>query len=110
MQINFTGHGIQVTPAIRDYTTQKFDKLTHRGDKIISIHVVFDVEKLQQIAKATIHVPGKEIHASSESADLYSAIDLLVDKLDQQIIKHKDKMKNHHDQLDQIDQLDQHEL
>ena len=110
MQINFTGQSIQVTPAIRDYTTQKFDKLKHRGDKIISVHVVFDVEKLQQIAKATIHVPGKEIHASSESTDLYSAIDLLVDKLDQQIIKHKDKMKDHHDQHDQYEEHEERDL
>lgn len=96
MQINITGHGLQVTPAIREYTTEKLDKLTRRGDKITSISVIFDVEKLQQIAKATVHVPGAEFHAHSEAADLYSAIDALIDKLDQQIKKRKEKIREHH--------------
>lgn len=96
MQINFTGHGMQVTSALREYATDKLDRLAHRGDKITNIHVIFDVEKLQQIAKATVHVPGAELHAHAEAADLYSAIDGLVDKLDQQIKKRREKMKDHH--------------
>lgn len=95
MQINITGHGVQVTPALRNYATEKLERLTKRGDKITSINMILDVEKIQQIAKATIHLAGAEIHASSKSEDLYSAIDLLVDKLNQQITKHKEKLKSH---------------
>ena len=90
MQINISGHGIELTPALRNYTTEKFDRLKRRGDNITSINVIFGVEKLQQIAKATVHFSGIEIHAHSESADLYSAIDMLIDKLLQQVTKHKE--------------------
>lgn len=96
MQINITGDGVEVTDALRNYATEKLDRLTRRGDKITSINLIFDVEKLNQIAKATVHAPGAEFHAHSESTDLYSAIDTLIDKLDQQIKKHKEKLKQHH--------------
>lgn len=95
MQINITGHGIEITPAIRSYTTEKFDRLKRRADHISSVNIIFDVEKLQQIAKATLYLHGTEIHARSESADLYSAIDLLIDKLTNQVTKHKEKQKDH---------------
>ena len=95
MQINITGHGVQLTPALRNYATEKLERLKKRGDKITTVSVIFDVEKIQHIAKATIHLAGTEIHASSKSDDLYSAIDLLVDKLNQQITKHKEKSKAH---------------
>jgi putative sigma-54 modulation protein len=97
MQINFTGHRLDVTHALREYTISKFDRLQRHFDKITSIHVVFDVEKLRQIAEATMHVSKAELHASSEAEDMYSAIDSLADKLDRQLIKHKEKLKNHRD-------------
>ncbi len=95
MQINFTGHRLEITQALREFTISKFSKLSRHSDKITSINVVFDVEKLRQIAEATLHISKAEIHASSESDSMYSAIDSLVDKLDRQLIKHKEKMKNH---------------
>ena len=97
MQINFTGHRLEITPALRDYTISRFDKLQRHFDKITSIHVVFDVEKLRQIAEATLHVSKAELHASAEAEDMYAAIDGLADKLDRQLIKHKEKLKNHRD-------------
>lgn len=97
MQINFTGHRLDVTPALRDFTTEKFDRLQRHFDKITSINVTFDVEKLTQVAEATIFVSKAELHARSESNDMYSAIDSLVDKLDRQIIKHKEKLRDHRD-------------
>lgn len=96
MQINFTGHGIEVTPALRSLTQEKFDRLSRHFDKITNIHVTFDVEKLRQIAKATILVNKGELHASSESEDMYASIDALVDKLDKQLIKHKEKLREKH--------------
>jgi len=95
MQINFTGHRMEITPALRTFTQEKFDKLQRHFDKITAINVIFDVEKLRQIAEATIHVVKGEVHASSESEDMYTAIDILVDKLDRQLIKHKEKVKDH---------------
>lgn len=95
MKINFTGHRLEVTPAIRSFTEEKFNRLQRHFDKITAINVVFDVEKLRQIAEATILVAKGEVHASSESEDLYAAIDTLVDKLDRQLIKHKEKITEH---------------
>jgi putative sigma-54 modulation protein len=96
MQINFTGHHMAVTPALKAFTEEKFDKLQRHFDKITAINVIFDVEKLRQIAEATILVSKGELHASSESTDMYTAIDILVGKLDRQLIKHKEKMHAYH--------------
>ena len=95
MQINFTGHHLEITPSLKAYTTNKFAKLSRHFDRITSINVTFDVEKLTQVAEATIFVSKAELHASSESDNLYSAIDLLADKLDRQLIKHKEKIQDH---------------
>jgi len=98
MELDITGHRIDVTPALRAFTKEKFDKLERHFDKITSAKIVFDVEKLSQIAEATLTVPkGKALHARSESEDMYAAIDTLVDKLDQQLIKHKEKIRSHRD-------------
>lgn len=95
MQINFTGHRLEVTPALRSFTQEKLNKLEHHFDKITAINVVFDVEKLRQIAEATILISKGEVHASSESENMYTAIDALVDKLDSQLLKHKRKKLAH---------------
>lgn len=97
MQINITGHQIDVTPALRAFTEEKFDRLERHFDKITSINVVFDVRDLRQVAEATIFIPKAELHASSVSEDMYAAIDLLVDKLNRQLMKHKGKMIQHRD-------------
>ena len=88
---------MEVTTALRTFAQEKFDKLERHFDKITAINVIFDVEKLRQIAEATILVNKAELHASSESEDMYTAIDILVDKLDRQLIKHKEKMRDHRD-------------
>lgn len=95
MQLNITGHRLDITPALRTFTQEKFDKLERHFDQITSINVVFDVEKLRQIAEATVYVTKGELHASSESDDMYAAIDALIDKLDRQLIKHKEKIRDH---------------
>lgn len=95
MQINFTGHHLDVTPALKSYTKDKFEKLARHFDRITSINVTFDIEKLSQVAEATVFVSKAELHASSQSDDLYTAIDQLVNKLDRQLIKHKEKIQNH---------------
>ena len=95
MEINFTGHNIEVTTALKNYTKEKFDKLEH-FDKLSPIHVVLGVEKLIQTAEATLSVPPKaEIHASASSENMYEAIDELADKLNRQLLKHKEKIREH---------------
>ncbi len=90
MQINITGHRMDVTPALRAFTEEKFVRLERHFDHIQAINVVFDVEKVRQIAEATVVVTKGELHASSESEDMYAAIDTLVDKLNRQLMKHKE--------------------
>jgi putative sigma-54 modulation protein len=107
MHINITGHRMDVTPAIRTFTEEKFQKLERHFDNITSIHVVYDVEKLRQIAEATVIVSKGELHASAESDDLYAAIDILVDKLNRQLLKHKEKIIGHRDHSDHRDMHDE---
>lgn len=95
MQINLTGHQLDITPALRDYVSEKFEKLTRHFDHINNVHVVMSVEKLVQRVEAKLNVNGGEIFADSEHDDMYAAIDGLLDKLDRQIIRHKEKLIRH---------------
>ena len=95
LEIQFTGHHLDVTPALRSFTEEKFNKLQRHFEKFNHIQVTFAVEKLRQIAEANISLAGGELHASAEAEDMYSAIDGLIDKLDRQLLKHKGKMQNH---------------
>lgn len=91
MNINITGRHVEITPALRDYAQQKFERLQKHFEKIISIHVILGVDKLVQKAEVTLHIPHNDLHAESESVDMYSSIDLLVDKVNRQLLKHKEK-------------------
>ncbi|PAJ72337.1 ribosomal subunit interface protein [Pseudoalteromonas sp. NBT06-2] len=95
MQLNLTGRHVNITDPLRDYVTNKFAKLERHFDHINNVHVILDIEKLSQKAEATLHVNGGELFATSEHADMYAAIDSLIDKLDRQIIKHKEKLSRH---------------
>lgn len=95
MQLTISGHHLDVTDALRDYVTNKLSRLERHHDRITNTHVILSVEKLQQKAEATLHISGADLFANSESEDLYAAIDTLTDKLDRQLIKHKEKHRNH---------------
>jgi putative sigma-54 modulation protein len=95
MNLNITGHHIEVTPALREYVSTKVEKVIRHFDHVTSVHVILSVEKLVQKAEITLHVKGKDIFADSSDADLYAAIDLLADKLDRQVQKHKSKQNDH---------------
>ena len=95
MQISLTGHHVEITESLREYVQGKFSKLERHFDQIHNVHVVLNVEKLQQKAEAKINLNGAEIFAMSESTDMYAAIDALIDKLDRQVIKHKEKYTKH---------------
>ena len=95
MQINLTGHHVEITDSLRHYVDSKFEKLERHFDHINNVHVILNVEKLNQKAEATLHLNGGQIFADSEHTDMYAAIDSLIDKLDRQVIKHKEKLKRH---------------
>lgn len=100
MNLNITGHHVDVSPAIRDYVTSKLDRVIRHFDNVTSINVILSVEKLVQKAEVTLHVRGKDIYVEAEEADMYAAIDAMADKLDRQVIKHKQKVQDHgHDSL-----------
>ncbi len=94
MQINVSGHHVDVTPALRDYVNSKLSKLQRHFDNITNTDVTLTVEKLVQKAEASVHVAGADLFAACESEDMYAAIDSLTDKLDRQLIKHKEKTIN----------------
>ncbi|MFA5633274.1 MAG: ribosome-associated translation inhibitor RaiA [Porticoccaceae bacterium] len=95
MQLNIRGHHLEITEAIHDYVTNKLARLEKHYDRITSTNVILSVDKLIQKAEATIHVSGGELFADAEHEDLYAAIDSLADKLDRQLIKHKEKNRGH---------------
>lgn len=96
MQINITGHHIDITDALRDYVTEKMQKLTRHFDHVTIAHTILTVDKQGQKAEATVHVSGKDLFAENTTEDMYASIDGLVDKLDRQIIKYKEKIGSHH--------------
>ncbi len=96
MQLSISGHHIDVTDALKDYVTGKLTRLERHYDHITNVHVVLSVEKLVQKAEATLHLSGAELFAYANSEDLYAAIDALADKLDRQVIKHKEKVIERH--------------
>ena len=103
MNLNITGHHIEVTPALREYVTGKVEKVLRHFDHVTSVHVILTVEKLVQKAEITLHVKGKDIYADSSDADLYASIDMLIDKLDRQVLKYKDKNSDHNHERPQIE-------
>ena len=96
MNLNLTGHHLEITPAIRAYVVSKLDRVTRHFDHVIDVSVVLGVDKLRRIVEANVHVRGKEIHAESIDPDMYAAIDALADKLDRQVVKYKEKLTDHH--------------
>lgn len=96
MNINLTGHHVDITEPLRDYVNSKFDRLERHFDHVTDVHVVLGVEKLRHKAEATMHISGGTLFADSIEEDMYAAIDGLVDKLDRQVKKHKEKITDHH--------------
>jgi len=96
MQINLSGHHVEITPALRGYVDEKLERIKRHFEQTINVRVVLGVEKLRQKAEAEVHVAGGDIYAEAEDEDMYAAIDALIDKLDRQIRKHKEKLKDHH--------------
>jgi len=93
MQLNISGHHVEVTDPLREYVENKFERLQRHFDQITNTQVTLIVEKMVQKAEATVHIAGADLFAAAESEDMYAAIDSLADKLDRQLIKHKEKSR-----------------
>lgn len=97
--ISITGRNVEATDPLKEYTSTKLtNRLTHRTrhlSDILSIQVIFEKDNLDLIAKATVNVPGKDLHASYTSRDMYAAVDGLIDILDRQIKTYRDKLTDH---------------
>ena len=96
MQIDVTGHHVELTDPLRNYVNEKFERLERHFDHVTDVHVILSVEKLRHTAEATIHISGGKLFADSTNEDMYAAIDSLTDKLDRQIKRHKEKLTDHH--------------
>ncbi len=95
MQISLTGQNIEITEALREYVHGKFDRVKRHFDHLIDVQVVLDVEKIDHHAEATISTRGKTIFAEARNENMYAAIDAMIDKLDRQVLKHKEKLRDH---------------
>jgi len=96
MNLTISGHHLDITPAIREYILNKMERIKRHFEHVIDVNVLLSVEKLRQKAEATVNLRGKAIHVESIETDLYAAIDTLTDKLDRQVLKHKETTKAHH--------------
>jgi len=96
MNLQIRGHHLEVTPAIRDYVTNKIGRITQHFDNLIGVNVILSIDKMNQKAEVTVHVPGKDIYAEANKTDLYAAIDELADKLERQVQKYKQKIQDPH--------------
>lgn len=95
MQLNITGHHIEINAQLRTLLKRKLAKIERHHDRITSVHVVLSIDKITHRAEATVHALGNEIYADASATNMQTAIDSLVAKLDRQIIKHKEKLTNH---------------
>jgi putative sigma-54 modulation protein len=98
MNLNVSGHRLDITPAIRAYVTDKLSRVSRHFDHVIDVDVILSVDKLDQKAEAKVHLSGKDLFCECIDGDMYAAIDSLADKLDRQILKHKEKLVDHHNQ------------
>ncbi|MEO0424794.1 MAG: ribosome-associated translation inhibitor RaiA [Pseudomonadota bacterium] len=96
MQVKMTGHHVDITDALRDHVNSKLTKLERHFDHIVDVQVTLTVEKNRHRAEATLNLGGGLVHAESEEEQMYAAIDLLIDKLDRQVLRHKEKLTDHH--------------
>ncbi|MDA0821881.1 MAG: ribosome-associated translation inhibitor RaiA [Proteobacteria bacterium] len=96
MQLSISGHHVEISESLKNYINSKMQKVERHFDQVIDAHVVLDVEKQRHKAETTLQLSGSTIHAASENDDMYAAIDAMVDKLDRQVRKHKEKISDHH--------------
>jgi putative sigma-54 modulation protein len=98
MNLKVSGHHLPITPAIHDYLKDKLAKVSRHFEQVMDIDVILSVDKLDQKVEAKVHLSGKDLFCESIDTDMYAAIDGLADKLDRVVLKHKEKLVDHHNQ------------
>ncbi len=101
MNLTISGHHLEVTPALRTYVTSKLDRITRHFDQLVDVKVLLTVEKQKekekrQRAECNVRVKGSDLFAESSHADLYAAVDELVDKINRKVVRHKECLQDHH--------------
>lgn len=101
MNLKISGHHLELTPSLREYVQNKLERIKRHFDNVIDVTVILAVDDntekdKRQRAEINLHMRGKDLHVESEAQDMYSAIDILMDKLDRQVLKHKDRIQDHH--------------
>ena len=96
MQIETHGNQIEVTPALRGYVENRFERLGRHFEHPCQIRVQLGLDKPDHKAEATVNLSGRTLHTDANGVDMYAAIDLLADKLDRLLMKQKEKMVDHH--------------
>ena len=94
MQVNLSGHHVEITPPLRSYVEKKIARILRHCDRVIDVNCTLTVEKLRHAAESTIRLSGATVHATAVHDDMYAAIDLLADKLDEQVRRHKEKHRD----------------
>jgi putative sigma-54 modulation protein len=95
MQVNITARHLELTPALAEYVRKKMQKCERIFDHIVWSQVILSVEKTRQIVEIVLHASNHTFRAKEESIDLYSAVDLAVEKMDKQLKKLKEMTKLH---------------
>jgi putative sigma-54 modulation protein len=95
MQVSISGQHMDITSPLRQYVSEKMEKIIRHFDHVTNAQVVLHVEKGDNVAEANIHAKGASIHATGLADDMYAAIDDMITKLDRQVLKHKSKLNDH---------------
>lgn len=100
MNLTISGNHLELTPAIREYVQNKLERITRHFDHVIDVTVILGVEQLadktrRQRAEMNLRLKGKVLHIESFAQDLYAAIDTLIDKVDRQVLRHKEQLQKH---------------
>ena len=103
MNIKILGHHVEITPAMRSHLEDKLKKISGHFDQVQNITVTLSINNekekdLRNHAEITLHLKGKDLFAEAHNGDMDHAMDLVVDKLDRQVLKHKEKVQDHHHQ------------
>lgn len=96
MNLNISGHHVDMTNALHNYVSSKMERIERHFDHVLDAEIVLEVEKLRHKAEATMQLRGATLHAESTKDDMYAAIDCMIDKLDRQTLRHKEKRQDHH--------------
>src|SRR5699024_10007642 len=91
MNLNISGHHLEMTEALQNYVTSKMERIERHFDHVLDAQVVLEVKKQRHTAEATIKVRGTTLHAEATNEDMYAAIDAMTDKLDRLVVRYKEK-------------------